>query len=116
MPELLEIFGKWEEAQAGMRKVQMAVKRDTSLDDIKRLCNPTILSFVEPFLEREVKSGERLVFTSHDMRQLDGLGLLPTSKIKKEYVVFGFHRHGGIHELLLLDKDSQKQLRVIAIR
>lgn len=116
MPELSQIFAKWKEAQAGIRRIQIPFTQGTTLDEIKRTCQPTILSSVEPFLNRELKSGERLIHVSHDMKELDGLVLLPTSKMKKEYVVFGFHRHGGIHELLLLHEDEHKKLRIIAIR
>jgi hypothetical protein len=116
MPELPQIFAKWEEAKAGMRTLPIPITKDTTLDEIKQTCNPTILDSVEPFLMREVKSGQRLVKCSHDLRKLDGLGLLLTSKIRRSYVVFGFLRCGGIHDLILLDEDKEKKLRVIAIR
>jgi hypothetical protein len=116
MPELPEIFAKWEEAKAGMRTLPIAITKDTTLDEIKETYNPTILDSVEPFLRREIKSGKRLVTCSHDLGQLDGLGLLPTSKIRRSYVVYGFLRCGGVHDLILLDEDKDMKLRVIAIR
>lgn len=59
MLELLKISAKWEKAKAGMRTLPIAITKDTTLAKIMETCDPTILESVEPFLMRELKSGQR---------------------------------------------------------